>query len=490
MVPTLRPAAIGRRVGAYLIDGGVAFVILFAAASAFAGISVTTEGAFPLAVAGLCAYAVLGAWLVVYTLMQGGGGSLGMRALGLRLGRETDAGGAGSETAGAGASGASGSGAASAPVGFVSALVRNLIWGLGGAIVVGMFSPLFDASPWRRGWHDRVSRTVMADVTGRGAVAPPLASRVGASGAHVGAPGAHVTTSEISSSADPNPARRSENAQISEDMDAAGTPGWPPSAHGPAIPNVLPPAPILPVAEDTELARWSGAPVAPARTPVQTAGLISFVPGISDPALLDAPPAESAPGIPVVDAPSAAPVAPPAPAHSTPATPAPSAAPATPATPAPVMPPAPPASVPALDDPLEQTRLSTGERPVARLVWDDGTRQALYGRTLFGRNPAPETGAMVSPVRDETLSLSKTHFELVPDGSGTAADAGGPGGSGAVGGSGTERALWVIDRHSTNGVVIRRGAQRQTVSPGERTRVRGGDVLEFGDRHVTVEVAP
>ncbi|WP_314856857.1 FHA domain-containing protein, partial [uncultured Microbacterium sp.] len=121
-----------------------------------------------------------------------------------------------------------------------------------------------------------------------------------------------------------------------------------------------------------------------------------------------------------------------------------------------------------IDDPLEQTRLSTGERPVARLVWDDGARQALYGRTLFGRNPAPETGAMVSPVRDETLSLSKTHFELVP---------------------GDDRSLWVIDRHSTNGVVIRRGAQSEAVVPGERTRVRMGDVLEFGDRRLTIEVA-
>ncbi|MCA0451845.1 MAG: FHA domain-containing protein [Proteobacteria bacterium] len=71
-------------------------------------------------------------------------------------------------------------------------------------------------------------------------------------------------------------------------------------------------------------------------------------------------------------------------------------------------------------------------------------------------------------MRDETLSLSKTHFELVVD---------------------EERALWVIDRESTNGVVIRRGTQRQTAVPGERTRVRMGDVLEIGDRSATVEVA-
>ncbi|KNC32506.1 hypothetical protein FF38_06328, partial [Lucilia cuprina] len=72
---------------------------------------------------------------------------------------------------------------------------------------------------------------------------------------------------------------------------------------------------------------------------------------------------------------------------------------------------------------------------------------AVYGRTLFGRNPAPETGAMVSAVRDETLSLSKTHFELVP------AD---------------DRSVWVVDRHSTNGVVLRRGVGGADAQPLRR----------------------
>ena len=70
-------------------------------------------------------------------------------------------------------------------------------------------------------------------------------------------------------------------------------------------------------------------------------------------------------------------------------------------------------------------------------------------------------------MRDETLSLSKTHFELVP---------------------GDDRSLWVIDRHSTNGVVVRRGVQHVAATPGERVTLHGGDVLEFGDRHVRIEV--
>ena len=142
--------------------------------------------------------------------------------------------------------------------------------------------------------------------------------------------------------------------------------------------------------------------------------------------------------------------------------------------------PVPPAPAPAsarhpsvLPDLVDQTRLSTGEKVLARLAWDDGATQAVYGRTLFGRNPVPETGAMVCPIRDETLSLSKTHFELLPAPDGD-----------------VDPALWVIDRHSTNGVVVRRGAERRPAVPGEPTRVRMGDVLEFGDRQVRIEVAP
>lgn len=347
-----RPAALGRRVGAYLIDGVVASLIVAVAAGILAGISLSTEGAFPVVLASVGAFLVSLAWFLVYSLMQGGAGSIGMRILGLRLAH------AGDDVA----------------LGFGRALGRNLVWSLGAAIVVGMFSPLFDGSPWRRGWHDKVSGAVMTDIAGRG----PLADE---------APDA--------------------SADLPADDYAAATP------------TVLPVGPILPTLADPQLEGWTPAS-APAPRPVVAtdAGVISFVPGVSSP-----------------DA----------------------AAPPTPRGP--------------VTDPIasiDETRLSTGERPVARLVWDDGTKQALYGRTLFGRNPTPETGAMVTPVRDETLSLSKTHFELAPD---------------------AERALWVIDRHSTNGVVLRRGSQRQAAAPGERVRVHAGDVLEFGDRSVRIEVA-
>lgn len=401
-----RPAQLGRRVGAYLIDSAIAVVVLLVAAGVFAGIAFSTDGAFPLWVAVVAAYVALAAWFVVYTLLQGGAGSLGMRALGLRLVR-------------------AGSGDR---LGFGATLGRNVVWWLGGIVVVGMFSPLFDGSAWHRGWHDRASGAVMTDVSGRGPILPLPESGDRAAAAPHGATGSAGSTGT--------------KATDASDAEAAHVP-----ATLASVPTVLPAAPILPRGDDTDLVGWTpgGADAREVRRTPSADGVISFVPGVTDPERYDAPAPEREIDVPVVDAPVA-------PGAS-------SAAVSTASAPVPPL---------VLDDPLEQTRLSTGERPVARLVWDDGTQQAVYGRTLFGRNPTPETGAMVSPVRDETLSLSKTHFELAP---------------------GDDRALWVIDRHSTNGVTIRRGAQTQAVTPGERTRVRMGDVLEFGDRHVTIEVA-
>ncbi|MFB8891873.1 MULTISPECIES: FHA domain-containing protein [Microbacterium] len=109
--------------------------------------------------------------------------------------------------------------------------------------------------------------------------------------------------------------------------------------------------------------------------------------------------------------------------------------------------------------------IRTGTR--ALLLWDDGTRTAVYGRTVFGRDPSRAAGADAIVLRDETLTLSRTHFELVP------LDAGG---------------LAVIDRASTNGVVVTRGRDGVPVVPGAQTVLRSGDRLDLGDRWLVVEV--
>lgn len=101
---------------------------------------------------------------------------------------------------------------------------------------------------------------------------------------------------------------------------------------------------------------------------------------------------------------------------------------------------------------------------LAVLTWDDGSRTAVYGPTLCGRNPAVEWGVSCLPVRDETLTISKTHFEIGGDASGA----------------------WIADRHSTNGTVLVRDGGRHPLVAGLPTSLRPGDRLELGDRTAIV----
>lgn len=106
-----------------------------------------------------------------------------------------------------------------------------------------------------------------------------------------------------------------------------------------------------------------------------------------------------------------------------------------------------------------------GPRALATLVWDDGLRHVVRRPTVFGRNPHAVPGWETVAVRDETLSLSRTHLAI----------------------GGTLGAPWVADSGSTNGTEIVRDAERHIVAPGERWMLRAGDILEVGDRRVTVE---
>ncbi|PKQ35703.1 MAG: hypothetical protein CVT61_04750 [Actinobacteria bacterium HGW-Actinobacteria-11] len=410
-------APLSRRAVAYVIDaliaGGLAIVLgggLLVAAS----LTGSVEGMVGvLLVGGPVVSLVLLGWFVVYTVMQAGAGSIGMRAQGVRLVAAADGG----------------------PLGFGRALLRNVIFGLAAAVVVGYFTPLFDGSGRFQGWHDKVAGSLILDARKAG---PVGSASEAASSSSASAPGLATPTT--------GPA-------------IPGLPQSVPAAPAPAAPAQAAPAAPAPAAPAPAAPASSSLPPRPAAPPAPVAesgSLIAFVPGITQ----DAPPRSEPPAQlePELDATvqqhPVAPVTPPAP-------PAPVAAP-----PVPPLPVAPAPAAPEVveqDDDLEETRISV---PGHRLVftWDDGTRVSVSRRTIFGRNPAPEEGATLVPVRDETLSLSKTHFEAAAETSGG----------------------WVRDRHSTNGMTIVRDGQRIACPAGQRVPVRLGDAIEIGDRIVTI----
>ncbi|MFK4853412.1 RDD family protein, partial [Microbacterium sp. ZW T6_19] len=138
-------APISRRAVAYLIDaliaGGVAIV-----AAVIVGVIAGTSGSFEamlivLSIGYGALLLVLLGWLLVYTAMQAKSGSIGMRAQGVRLASADDG----------------------MPVGFGRALLRNVVFGVSGWIIVGYFTPLFDSSGRFQGWHDRVAKAVVLD---------------------------------------------------------------------------------------------------------------------------------------------------------------------------------------------------------------------------------------------------------------------------------------------------------------------------------------
>ncbi|MFE7196968.1 RDD family protein [Microbacterium oxydans] len=394
-------APVSRRAVAYLIDaliaGGLAIVL---GGGLLVGASLTgsLEGSVGvLLIGGPVVSLILLGWFVVYTVMQAGSGSIGMRAQGLRLVSATD-----------------GSG-----LGFGRTLLRNVIFGLTAAIVVGYFTPLFDGSGRFQGWHDKVAGSLMVDA--RVPAPAPSTSATTAVPISTGS-GAAAPTPAPAIPGLPQPAPAPTPA-------SASAPASPPSAS-------IPPRPAAPAA------------------PVADAGsLIAFVPGITqDAPARPAPEPETAPSPALDETIQQQPAAPVSPPAASPPAATPPAAPAAPAS-----------SRTTEEDDLEDTRISV---PGHRLVftWDDGTRVSVSRRTVFGRNPAPEEGATLVPVRDETLSLSKTHFEAAAETSGG----------------------WVMDRHSTNGMTIVRAGQRIACPAGQRVPVRLGDAIEIGDRIVTI----
>ncbi|MFD5224367.1 RDD family protein [Microbacterium sp. NPDC058342] len=457
MLPAGDVAPINRRAVAYIIDAaigaGISVVVPVVVMSVVAAASGDVLTA--LVIAGPL-FSILGlAWLVVYTLMQAGKGSIGMRTQGLRLAGVADG----------------------APIGFGRALLRNIVWGLAAAIVVGYFTVLFDGSGRFQGWHDKVAGAIMLDA--RTSPAPAARARQHEA---VGAPSApgHAAPAAPQTAM---PGFGAPPAQTSMPGFGAPPASFAPPAPQAAAPAPQPPttdaAPPAPVAPSAPVAAQAPADDEFAEHTVMSPRikrdlpddpLISFVPGVTqepvrpaerlvEPAVAEpavAEPAVAEPAMPEPAAPEEVPASSPATAEFE----APAAEPAVPtaAFTAPVA-----EADPYDADDIESTRISV---PGHRLVftWDDGQRATVSGRTVFGRNPEEVDGAGNVAVRDETRSLSKTHFEA---------------GSDVNGG-------WVMDRQSTNGTTLVRDGVRIACPPGQRVPVRLGDVLEIGDRIVTI----
>jgi hypothetical protein len=107
--------------------------------------------------------------------------------------------------------------------------------------------------------------------------------------------------------------------------------------------------------------------------------------------------------------------------------------------------------------------------PPMMLVFDEGQRTALATPVVVGRSPialARIPNAALVSYPDNTMTVSKTHFAIGPDGAG----------------------VWVEDISSSNGTVVvdPNGAETQ-LEPGRRVTTPVGSVVRFGDRWLRVE---
>jgi hypothetical protein len=118
----------------------------------------------------------------------------------------------------------------------------------------------------------------------------------------------------------------------------------------------------------------------------------------------------------------------------------------------------------AQDEVAEETRVAPTASPATR-AWvielPDGTRRALSGPLLLGRNPAgipdrPEAGllAVVDPIK----TVSKTHALLEPSADG----------------------VRVRDLHSTNGVAIDTAGERRLLTAGGEAIAPQGSTILLG----------
>jgi len=108
------------------------------------------------------------------------------------------------------------------------------------------------------------------------------------------------------------------------------------------------------------------------------------------------------------------------------------------------------------------------QRPRFVLAFSTGETRTVFGTGLIGRKPLPQPGEsfdQLVQIADRTLSVSKTHLEFGEH----------------------EGVLWVADRFSGNGTIVRRpddGALR--CEPGRRYLVPRGSRVELAEQYFTV----
>ncbi len=114
----------------------------------------------------------------------------------------------------------------------------------------------------------------------------------------------------------------------------------------------------------------------------------------------------------------------------------------------------------------EDASLTAGDPRVA-LYLDDTTPLRLDPPTVIGRNPvAPGSHPDAAPVSVDDRLASKTHLLVGLD----------------------DQGPWVLDLHSTNGVLVARtpGADPQRVPGGRKVHLAPGAVVRFGAHRITV----
>jgi len=132
---------------------------------------------------------------------------------------------------------------------------------------------------------------------------------------------------------------------------------------------------------------------------------------------------------------------------------------------------APTSADPDLDEDVDETRIvsRTPTRAPFLLHFSTGERLGVHGTALLGRLPRPQEGERFDDlltIHDPGKSVSKTHLELGRDGDD----------------------LWVSDRFSGNGTVVRHidGSIRRC-EPGRRYRVERGARVDIGEQFFLVQ---